>query len=140
MKNLLTTTKNFKTFTSTKEEVGKYIKSRAKKTISVSLAFIILIQALIVQQIFALTSGPSSPDFTAFEPYQASSMVNEFTGDFSYNLPVLSIPGPHGSGYNMSLNYQSGASPEQDASWVGFGWSLTLIILLWCLVGKVPDL
>jgi hypothetical protein len=53
-----------------------------------------------------------------------TNMVNEFTGDFTYNLPVLEVPGPHGSGYSMSLSYHSGTSPEEDASWVGYGWTL----------------
>jgi hypothetical protein len=73
---------------------------------------------------FALTDGPNSPEFTTFQPVGASDMVNTFTGDFSYNLPVFEIPGPDGAGYALSLSYQSGASCEDEASWVGFGWTL----------------
>jgi hypothetical protein len=51
-------------------------------------------------------------------------MVNDFSGDFTYNIPVLSIPGPDGGGYSMSLAYHSGVSSEEEASWVGFGWTL----------------
>jgi hypothetical protein len=51
-------------------------------------------------------------------------MVNEFTGAFTYNLPVISIPGPSGSGYALALSYHSGTSPEEEASWVGYGWTL----------------
>jgi hypothetical protein len=51
-------------------------------------------------------------------------MVDEFSGDFTYNLPLLEVPGPQGSSYPISLSYHSGASPEEEASWVGYGWTL----------------
>ena len=72
----------------------------------------------------ALTSGPAQPEFSSFEPVVTSNMVNEYTGDFMYNLPVLEIPGPNGSGYAMSLSYHSGTTPEEESSWVGYGWTL----------------
>jgi hypothetical protein len=51
-------------------------------------------------------------------------MVNDFTGDFTYNLPVLNVPGANGGGYALSLSYHSGETPESEASWVGYGWTL----------------
>jgi hypothetical protein len=72
----------------------------------------------------ALTSGPAQPEFSSFEPVATTDMVSDFTGDFTYNLPVLNIPGPDGGGYAMSLSYHSGVSSEEEASWVGFGWTL----------------
>ena len=72
----------------------------------------------------ALTNGPSQPEFSVFEPVGSTNMVNEFTGAFTYNIPVVSIPGPNGSGYALSLSYHSGVSAEDDASWVGHGWTL----------------
>ena len=41
----------------------------------------------------ALTSGPTNPDYTSFEPVDTSDMVNLFTGDFTYGLPLLEVPG-----------------------------------------------
>ena len=73
---------------------------------------------------WALTSGPIQPEFSSFEPVATTNMVSDFTGGFTYNLPVLNIPGPNGSGYGLSLSYHSGASAEEDASWVGYGWTL----------------
>ncbi len=57
-------------------------------------------------------------------PTDPAVSVNPFTGGMSYSIPSITIPGPQGSGYSLSLNYQSGASPDDDASWVGYGWSL----------------
>ncbi len=74
--------------------------------------------------ILALTSGPTTPEFSSFTPVATTDMVNLFTGDFNYNLPVIEIPGAEGGGYALSLSYNSGNTSEQEASWVGFGWSL----------------
>lgn len=87
---------------------------------------------------WALTSGPAQPEFTSFEPVVTTDMVNEFTGDFTYNIPVLEIPGPDGSGYAMSLSYHSGTTPEEEASWVGSGWTLNPGAINRQMVG-IPD-
>ncbi len=73
---------------------------------------------------YALTSGPSQPEFSSFEPVSTNQLVDEFSGDFTYNIPVINIPGPQGSDYPLSLSYHSGATPEEEASWVGYGWTL----------------
>lgn len=72
----------------------------------------------------ALTSGPTQPEFSSFEPVATTNMVSEFTGDFTYNLPVVQIPGANGGGYALSLSYHAGTSPDEEASWVGYGWTL----------------
>ncbi len=71
----------------------------------------------------ALTSGPTAPEYTSFEPVDTTNMVDLTTGDFVYNLPLLEVPGPAG-GYPLSLSYHSGIKMNQDASWVGLGWTL----------------
>jgi hypothetical protein len=73
---------------------------------------------------WALTSGPTQPEFSGFESVSTKDMVNKFTGDFAYTLPLLEIPGPGGSSYPVTLGYRSGASAEDEASWVGYGWNL----------------
>ncbi|KOY84404.1 hypothetical protein AD998_21300 [bacterium 336/3] len=99
-------------------------KPKILKTFVKVVLFTIVFEILAPSAAYALTSGPSQPEFSSFEPVSSSNMVNEFTGDFTYNLPVLEVPGPHGSGYPLSLSYHSGVSPEEEASWVGYGWTL----------------
>jgi hypothetical protein len=94
------------------------------KSVCIYLAFNILVCSLVPPLSMALTSGPASPEFSSFEPVATTDMVNVFSGDMTYNLPVINIPGPNGAGYALSLSYHSGVSPEEEASWVGFGWTL----------------
>ncbi len=73
----------------------------------------------------ALTSGPSQPEFQKFTPASATDMVNIFSGDMAYNIPLFELPGPNG-GYPLNLSYTSGITMEQEASWVGLGWDLNV--------------
>ncbi len=67
--------------------------------------------------------GPGQPEFTSYEAPGATDLVNLTTGDFSYSIPVLDVPGPERS-FSLPLSYKSGIQLEQEASWVGLGWSL----------------
>ena len=67
--------------------------------------------------------GPGQPEFTSYESPGSTDMVNMTTGDFTYNIPVLDIPGPERS-FSLPLTYRAGIRLEQEASWVGLGWSL----------------
>src|SRR5437016_6339837 len=66
---------------------------------------------------YALTSGPSQPEFSSFEPVNTTDMVDLFTGDFNYNIPLLDI-----EGYPVNISYHSGITMDQEATWVGLGW------------------
>src|SRR6187549_1687076 len=72
---------------------------------------------------WALTSGPTAPEATSFEPVDTTDLVDLKTGDFTYNIPLLEVPGPAG-GYPLSLSYHAGIQPNMEASWVGLGWTL----------------
>jgi len=94
-----------------------------KKTIVVFLIVLMLTNVCAPTISWALTSGPTAPEATSFEPVDTTDMVNLATGDFVYNLPLLEVPGPAG-GYPLSLSYHAGIQPNEDASWVGLGWTL----------------
>ncbi len=101
------------------------MKKLLRKALSVFLAISILTQCCFFSnKTYALTGGPSSPEFSNFESVSTTNMVDPFTGAFTYNIPLLEVPGPNGGGYPLSLSYHSGVTQEDDASWVGFGWTL----------------
>jgi hypothetical protein len=94
-----------------------------RKFLAIFLLLNILNQLFLPSLTFALTSGPTSPEASSFEPVDTTDMVNPLTGDFTYNIPLLEVPGPEGS-YPLSLSYHSGIQPNEEASWVGLGWNL----------------
>lgn len=96
---------------------------KLKKT-PVVMAFIIVYTTLTPSVALALGTGPGQPELEAFSPIGMNDMVDPFTGDFSYNLPLLNVPGP-GGGYPINLTYSAGVTMEQEASWVGLGWNLS---------------
>jgi len=85
---------------------------------------VFVLEALAPTVASALTSGPSQPEFSGFEPVGTTGLVNEATGGFSYSIPIVQVPGPGGSTYPLTLSYHSNAGMEEDASWVGYGWTL----------------
>ncbi len=72
--------------------------------------------------VFALTSQ-HQPEFTSYEPTHNTDVVDLLTGDFTYTIPLLEVPSPEG-GFSFPLAYHSGIEVDQEASWVGLGWSL----------------
>lgn len=93
--------------------------SKFKKTLAIYLAMMILLETLQPMQIYALTGGPSQPEFEAFTPIGTSDMVDLASGDFNYNIPIMDV-----GGYPLNLAYNSGVTMDQEASWVGLGWNL----------------
>lgn len=94
-----------------------------RKKIALSLALLTLFQAIQAPVAYALTSGPTQPEVQSFEPAGTTEMVDLFSGDFTYNIPLFELPGPNG-GYPFNLSYHAGIGMDQEASWVGLGWNL----------------
>jgi len=97
------------------------MKARLMKWFSVKMALIMLFNLGAPTLSYALTGGPSQPEVQGFTPAGTSEMVNVFTGDFNYNIPLLDV-----DGYPINLSYNSGSGLEDEASWVGLGWSLNV--------------
>ncbi len=47
----------------------------------------------------------SQPEVQSFEPVGTSDMVDLFSGDFNYNIPLLDV-----GGYPINISYHSGIS------------------------------
>ncbi|BAV06165.1 hypothetical protein SAMN05421788_106228 [Filimonas lacunae] len=67
----------------------------------------------------AFIDGPNQPEMTSFKSVSADNMVNLFTGDFSYSIPLMDV-----GGYPINIYYDGGVGVEQQASWVGLGWNI----------------
>jgi|GEM_PF-445639 len=97
-----------------------YLRKPRKIIFTARVMLIILsIQILAPLDSFALTSGPSQPEMQSFEPVGTTDLVNLFSGDFNYNVPLLDI-----EGYPINIAYHGGVGMEQEASWVGLGWNI----------------
>jgi len=98
-------------------------KTMMRKVMALTMLLILATNTFMPGMAYALTAGPTSPEATSFEPVDTTDMVNLQTGDFTYNIPLLEVPGPEG-GYPLSLSYHAGIQPNVEASWVGLGWTL----------------
>lgn len=63
--------------------------------------------------------GPSQPEMASFKSIGNGNMVDLFTGDFSYNIPLLDV-----GGYPVNIFYNGNVGMEDEASWVGLGWNI----------------
>ncbi|GFD91571.1 hypothetical protein KUL154_03040 [Alteromonas sp. KUL154] len=98
-----------------------YRTNQVFKVVSVYIALNIMFPQAFVYETFALTGGPSQPEFNSFTPIGTSDMVDLTSGDFNYNIPIMDV-----GGYPLNLSYNSGVNMDQEASWVGLGWNLNV--------------
>ncbi|MDB5089165.1 MAG: hypothetical protein JWR09_3159 [Mucilaginibacter sp.] len=103
--------------------ITKRKRLRIKKAFTLFILFTLVNQTLTPSIAYALTAGPTAPEATSFEPIDTTDMVNPLSGSFTYNMPLLEVPGSEG-GYPLSLSYHAGIQPNEEASWVGLGWTL----------------
>ncbi|MEE9363948.1 MAG: thrombospondin type 3 repeat-containing protein [Cellulophaga sp.] len=96
-------------------------KSKFSKVVASYLAIQLILQMAQPMKLWALTSGPSQPEFNSFTPIGTSDMVNLASGNFNYNIPIMDV-----GGYPLNLAYDSGVTMDQEASWVGLGWNLNV--------------
>ncbi|MCX6232765.1 MAG: hypothetical protein NTZ33_14600 [Bacteroidetes bacterium] len=94
-------------------------KTRLLKIVSIMMAILFINEILFPTVALALTGGPSQPEVESFAPIEATDMVDLFTGDFKYNIPLMDI-----DGYPININYNANITMDQEASWVGLGWNL----------------
>lgn len=95
--------------------------SRAIRLLSVYLILNLTAQIVAPMSALALTGGPAQPEFGSFTPVNASNMVDLSSGDMNYNVPLMDV-----GGYPLNIAYSSGTGMDDEASWVGLGWNLSV--------------
>jgi hypothetical protein len=65
--------------------------------------------------------GPGQGESGGFSLNSMNGMVDPFTGDFTYSIPVMDV-----EGYPIVLSYNSNVGMTDEASWVGLGWNLNV--------------
>jgi hypothetical protein len=63
--------------------------------------------------------GPTQPESQQFSSVNSDNMVDLFSGDMSYSIPLLDV-----GGYPLAIGYNSGITMDQEASWTGLGWNI----------------
>jgi len=96
----------------------RFIRNHSKG-ISLTLAILFFNGMIKPQQLLALTGGPSAPEVNSPGKITSGKMVDPFTGDLDYSIPLLDV-----GDYPISLSYNADISMDQEASWVGLGWTL----------------
>lgn len=91
---------------------------RFKRPISLLMLLQMMGTILPTQSLLALTSGPGHPDVSGYQSADVNDNVSLSTGAFNYNIPITSIPE-----YPMSIGYNNGMNPDQEASAFGFGFN-----------------
>lgn len=109
-----------------------FFRKHAKKA-SVFFALLFLSELFAPTAALALTGGPTQPEMSSFEPISTNQMVDLFTGDFTYNIPLMDV-----GGYPINIAYHAGVGMEQEASWVGLGWNINPGVINRTVRG-VPD-
>jgi len=100
--------------------INALLNKKNRKRISWMMLSIMTLEMIFPALSFALSSGPVQPEIQSFEPVGTTDMVDLFTGDFVYNIPLLDV-----EGYPLNISYHGGVTMEQEASWVGLGWNIS---------------
>jgi len=92
-------------------------------TRALAWCFLVIFISSLISPTYTLAGGggPTQPEVQGFTPMGVSDMVDPFTGDFTYNIPLLDV-----EGFPINIAYNSGVSMDQEASWVGLGWNLNI--------------
>lgn len=99
----------------------KIQNNRSFRLACVVLAMNIFAQLVVPSIAWGLTGGPTQPEFGSFTPISTTDMVDLSSGDMNYNIPLMDV-----GGYPLNIAYNSGIGTDDEASWVGLGWNLSV--------------
>ena len=97
--------------------------------------------ASILCQLFYPTVSFSRNFSTSSVPVASplSGLVDGYTGDFNYSVPLLSVPGPNGESVPITASYHAGIGVNQKASWIGLGWDYNPGEISRSIIGSPDD-
>ena len=75
----------------------------------------------VLSQVMVASSGGGQAETSGFSLGSTDGMVNKFTGDFNYSIPLMDV-----EGYPIVLAYNSSVGMNSESSWVGLGWDLSV--------------
>src|SRR5215207_2614595 len=95
---------------------------RVRKHIrSFSIITLLSFSLNLISSVANATDGPKQPEVKTFTPVSTSEMVDPFTGNFNYNIPLLDV-----GGYPVNISYNANPTMEDVGSWVGLGWNINV--------------
>jgi hypothetical protein len=74
-----------------------------------------------LRAVAAAAGGPGQTESSGFSLSSNDDMIDPFTGDFSYSIPLMDV-----EGFPIAINYNSHIGMNDEASWVGLGWNLNV--------------
>lgn len=95
--------------------------SKWSKVVACLLVILMFTEIIDPISLYAITGGPSQPEMAGFTPVDTDNLVDLFSGDFHYSIPIMTVPGPNG-GFPITLNYTSGIGMERrhpGSAWAG---------------------
>lgn len=81
----------------------------------------VILQPASVPGVQKTLGGPGQTESSGFSLNSTDGLVDKFTGDFTYSLPVMDV-----EGFPLVLSYNSNVTMNSESSWVGLGWDLNV--------------
>lgn len=74
-----------------------------------------------VSSVKMTSGGPGQSEIAGSTANSGGNLVNTFTGDLGYSIPLMNV-----EGFPITMSYDPNIGMDQEASWVGLGWNLSL--------------
>lgn len=105
-----------------KKENAEAVKTGSDYKKEISLTKELLSNKVIAKSLsFKSTGGPGQKESSNHSLGANGDLVDKFTGDFSYSIPLMDV-----EGYPVVINYNSNVNMNSESSWVGLGWDLNI--------------
>ncbi len=73
------------------------------------------------EQVLKALTNAGQTENSGYTVSSTDGLVDKFTGDFNYSIPLLDV-----EGFPITITYNSNVGMNTEASWVGLGWDLSV--------------